>query len=127
MYAFQANEKYGQMTLSVIIGVGIALGYILSGIWISVYGLATIFAFYLLRGIATPVLKDYINKITDSDIRATVLSVRNFIIRLLFAGIAPILGILTDTVSLSTAMIISGCIFLFMSLIAIWGISSNRQ
>jgi len=127
MFAFRADKRFGQKKLSVLIGLGIGLGYVIGGLWISVYGLVVLFAFYLLRGVATPVLKDYINKITDSDVRATVLSIRNFIIRLLFAGIAPILGVLTDTVSLSTAMIISGCIFFILSIVSVIGIFSSKD
>jgi uncharacterized membrane protein YjjP (DUF1212 family) len=42
--------------------------------------------------------------------RATVLSIRNFIIRLMFAAIAPFVGWLNDYYSLSTALIATGII-----------------
>jgi MFS family permease len=57
------------------------LGYFLLAATGNYYGLIFLTAFYLARGIATPTLRNYINIITSSDVRATVLSVRNFIIR----------------------------------------------
>jgi hypothetical protein len=75
-------------------------------------GLVILYLFYLVRGYATPVLKDYINRITASHIRATVLSVRNFIIRLLFALLGPLLGWVKDIYSLPQALLLAGSIFL---------------
>lgn len=42
--------------------------------------------------------------------RATVLSIRNFVIRLLFAAIAPLVGWLNDAYSLSVALQITAAI-----------------
>jgi MFS family permease len=73
-------------------------------------GLLLLLLFYLARGLATPTLRNYINIIAPSETRATVLSVRNFIIRGLFALLGPLFGRLTDQFGLSTAMLISGLI-----------------
>ncbi|MCK4748509.1 MAG: hypothetical protein KAT15_15765, partial [Bacteroidales bacterium] len=80
-------------------------------------GLIILYLFYLVRGYATPVLKDYINRVTASHIRATVLSVRNFIIRLLFALTGPLLGWIKDLYSLPQALTLAGIIFLILSII----------
>jgi len=91
-------------------------------------GLIVLYFFYLIRGYATPVLKDYINRITVSSIRATVLSVRNFIIRLLFALTGPILGWIKDIYSLPQALGLAGIIFLIISLLtALLFISSGKE
>jgi hypothetical protein len=71
--------------------------------------------FYFSRGIATPVLKDYINRITSSDIRATVLSLRSLIIRANFSILAPLFGYMTDRLTLSQAFIIIGIIFTILT------------
>ena len=49
---------------------------------------------------------------TFSDMRATVLSIRNFIIRLMFAAIAPFIGWLNDMYSLRIALLVSAGIIL---------------
>lgn len=127
IFAYKLDRRLGQKKLIIFLAMGIILGYILGGLFISLGGLIIIFCFYLVRGVASPLLKDYINRITESDVRATVLSVRNFIIRLLFAFVAPALGILTDTMSLGSALVIAGCIFFVFSLISILGIFSSSN
>jgi MFS family permease len=77
-------------------------------------GLAFLLVFYLARGLATVTLRTYINNITTSDIRATVLSVRNFIIRLLFVLTGPLFGWITDHHGLSAALFSAGIIFTFL-------------
>jgi hypothetical protein len=68
---------------------------------------------YFLRGISYPVLKDYINQIITSDIRATVLSVSSLVRRLFFSIFGPVIGWVSDLYSLSTALMLCGIIFLF--------------
>jgi MFS family permease len=124
IYAYRLDNLFGQKKLIIILSFGIVSTYIISGLFISTIGLVAIFIFYLVRGVASPLLKDYINRITDSEHRATVLSVRNFMIRLLFAFIAPGLGVLTDTINIGTALVFAGCIFFIFTSIAIIGIYS---
>jgi len=90
----------------------LSFGYFFSGISISYYGFVFLFLFYLVRGLATPIFKNYINQYTDSEVRATMLSVRNFIIRMAFAGIGPLLGWITDNVSLNKAFLMAGIIYI---------------
>jgi len=121
-YAYRIEKKLGQIKTSLLIAIGISAGYIFGGFNISMVGLIIILVFYLVRGVASPVLKEYVNRLTGSDARATVLSIRNFVIRLIFAFIAPLLGIMTDTISLKWAFILSGSIFLTFSIICLYGI-----
>jgi hypothetical protein len=80
------------------------------------WALPFLFIFYIVRGFATPVLKDYIHRMSTSDVRATVLSVRNFIIRLGFAIIAPFLGWYTDLYSITQALSLAGIILGILSI-----------
>lgn len=125
IFAYRIDRFLGQKKLIILISIGIVLGYIISGLFVGIVGLVAIFIFYLVRGIASPLLKDYINKITVSENRATVLSIRNFVIRLLFAFIAPGLGVLTDTMSLGIALIFAGSVFLIFTSISIIGVLSS--
>lgn len=63
---------------------------------------------FFVRGTAHPILKNYINKYTDSSQRATVLSLRSLLIRLLFFGLGPLLGFVTNKFSLEYALYLSG-------------------
>ena len=98
-------NKMGSLILLFIVG-----GYVTLAFNLTYVGLAILFVFYIFRGFATPILKGYINQMTISEMRATVLSIRNFIIRLMFAAISPFLGWLNDMYSLQTALLVSSAI-----------------
>ena len=98
-------KKMGSLILLFIVG-----GYVTLAFNLTYAGLAILFVFYIFRGFATPILKGYINQMTISEMRATVLSIRNFIIRLMFAAISPFLGWLNDMYSLQTALLVSSVI-----------------
>jgi MFS family permease len=111
MFSYRVERFLGKRNSLLFIVVFISLGFILTSIEISLAGIAILFGFYMVRGIATPVLKDQINQYTDSKVRATILSVRNLEIRIIFAAIGPVLGYLTDTFSLQTALMVTGIIY----------------
>ena len=94
------SNKFNYKSL-IYFSVIMSLSFFLLGFSIITYGLFFIFIIYFLRGIVTPILRNEINKITSSNIRATVLSVRSFIIRVSFAILAPILGFIAEHNSLS--------------------------
>lgn len=112
IFAYHIETFLGKRKSLLIIIVLLAAGYFLSGIRINYWGITFLFLFYLIRGLATPILKNYINQYTESDVRATILSVRNFIIRIAFAIIGPLLGWITDNISLNYAFILAGGIYL---------------
>jgi len=126
--AHRLEKKLGQRWSILIIALLIPMGYLALSRFHLPIGLLVLYLFYLVRGYATPVLKDYINRITASHIRATVLSVRNFIIRLLFALCGPLLGWVKDIYSLPQALTLAGIIFLIISVLtAILFISSGKE
>ena len=81
----------------------------------SLIGLIFISSIYLLRGIITPHMRNLININTTSERRATVMSLRSFMIRLSFSLTVSILGYITDIYSIN---------YVFFSLAAITGITS---
>ncbi|MEM7103838.1 MAG: MFS transporter [Bacteroidota bacterium] len=99
--------------------LGIALGFLALSFFQSLYGLVFVFIIYVLRGIAVPVMKDFINIHTPSEMRATVLSIRGFIIRMTFAGLAPLFGWVTDVYSLSQAFLVAAISFMVLNGIAL--------
>ena len=122
------EKQLGQRGSILLIALLIPLGYLALSRFHQPIGLIVLYLFYLVRGYATPVLKDYINRITASHIRATVLSVRNFIIRLLFALTGPLLGWVKDIYSLPQALTLAGFIFLTISILtAILFISLGKE
>jgi MFS family permease len=119
MFSYRIERFLGKRNSLLFIVIFISLGFILTSLEISLVGIAILFGFYMVRGLATPVLKDYINQYTDSKVRATILSVRNLEIRIIFAAVGPVLGYLTDTFSLQTALMVTGITYFVAAMLSI--------
>tara|TARA_Y100001933_G_C18776743_1_gene470642 strand:- start:227 stop:727 length:501 start_codon:yes stop_codon:yes gene_type:complete len=90
------NSKNNIYTYSIVM----ILSFVLLSFYQSLIGLIFIFIIYTIRGLVTPLLKNLININISSEKRATILSIRSFIIRISFATIAPFLGFISDNKSL---------------------------
>jgi len=127
VFAYKISLFFGRKWSLLIVILLLSAGYIFSGISISYLGLTFLFLFYFARGIATPIFKNYINTYTKSEVRATMLSVRNFIIRIIFAGIGPLLGWTTDNIGLDKAFLLAGILYLGASFIIVRPWISNKN
>lgn len=129
LVAYRIERLLGKHRTIIAIALLISLGYIAVGLINTFWTIAFMFLFYMVRGVATPVLKDYINQITSSEVRATVLSVRSFIIRFLFALLGPFLGWYSDKFSLQNALFLAGILFFILSAytIVLWLIAEEDQ
>jgi MFS family permease len=119
MYSYRIERVLGNKKSLLFIVIFISMGFILTSLEVSLAGIAILFGFYMVRGIATPILKDQIDQYTDSKVRATILSVRNLEIRIIFAAIGPVLGYLTDTFSLQTALMVTGITYFVAGMLSI--------
>jgi len=103
-----------------------AAGYfLLSLIW-TPWSFLFLFLFYFARGINNPITADYVNRLISSDMRATVLSVKNFTGRVIFAIIGPIVGWMSDVYSLKTALLFSGGTFLFFGMVSLFFLKKHK-
>lgn len=118
MQAYRFEKKVGREAVILFIAVGIPSGYFFMGLSHAMGGLIFLFIFYMVRGIATPILKNHINEITPSDIRATVLSIRSLIIRLAFVILGPVLGWHADRFGLPSSLVSGAVFFLVTGLLA---------
>lgn len=112
LVAYKIEKKLGIKTTLITILIIVSGSYIIMGLTEAAIVLAIVWLFYFVRGIATPVLKDYINTLCEPDVRATVLSVRNFVIRIFFSVFGPFMGWYADVFTLNQAFIVSGIIIL---------------
>ncbi|WP_176761027.1 MFS transporter [Desulforhopalus singaporensis] len=111
-----ATHRFLGKTVSLLlVTVFIPAAYILLGILPFLGGITILFLFYAVRGYATPVLKDLVNQNCDSSVRATVLSIRNLIIRLSFAILGPFIGWVAELSTLATALASAGVLLLLLS------------
>ncbi len=122
--------RMGRKTAIVSIVLFIPLSYVLLGMLPLIPAIAVLFLFYAVRGYATPLLKDLANIHCDSATRATVLSIRNMIIRIGFAVLGPFIGSLSAAYSLKHALITSGSILLLLAVCAacyLWATGASES
>ena len=110
------ERKLGIKTMILLMVILIPMGYFAFGIPSIAVSLTFAFLFYFVRGFATPILKELIQNYCDSEIRATVLSVRDLLIRMGFSIVGPFIGWLTDTYTFAFAVTAAGILFLITSL-----------
>ena len=115
MFAYRVEHKIGRNKTVVVLIFLLVLGFIALGLNKYHWAIPFIVLFYLARGVATPILKDSINRIAPATMRATILSVRNFMIRILFSIWGPFYGWLTDRWSLTLALIMAGLVLAILS------------
>lgn len=114
--AHKVSNYFGINSTLYTLALGIPSCYFLIAYFNNIWSLLILVIFYILRGVATPVLKDLVNMHTPSEVRATVLSVRNFVIRAVFIFIAPAIGIITDKTDYVHAFAIVGTIFFVLAI-----------
>ena len=120
MYKRQTEKKYNVNSLLMNLGFFMSVSFLLVYFLPNYFGLACIFIIYYLRGIVTPILKNQINLNAESNIRATVMSVRSFVLRISFAIIAPILGLMADNKGINDSFLLLSILIIIFSSISIF-------
>ena len=104
MVAFRLAARAGVPRIFLMGSAGMVIAY--SGI--ALIDARAAFAFFaipsLVQGLVRPTLDNYINERTPSERRATVLSVLSLFLSLELAFFEPILGFITDGISIQAAM-----------------------
>ena len=116
--AYKTEKYISRDRFLLLISFGISLSILFISISSALTGLVLIFIVYILRGLGTPILRTYINNNTPSNIRATVLSIRSFCIRISFAIVAPLIGWIADNYSLAKGFFVVGIIVGVISLLS---------
>lgn len=119
LFSYRIERKLGHKVTVWLSTISLTTAFVFVGISSGYALLFVLFIFYFCRAIATPVLKDYVNRMTSSDIRATVLSVRSLIIRGLFVLVGPFFGFMTDGFGLNIAFITLGLLFIATTMMGI--------
>lgn len=119
------EKRFGTRTLYMILSIALAIAYFLTGT-ISLWLLPFLLVFSAIRGIGNPVSATYINNLVSSDKRATVLSIRWLVTRIIFVIVGPIMGYIADISSLNTALYCCGIVFGIASIIGVLQLKENR-
>ncbi|MFB6317944.1 MFS transporter [Saccharicrinis sp. FJH54] len=114
--AYYLSRKVNNKTLQLGILFFIPTGFFLTGLLNNYITIGILVLFYLVRGVATPVLKNYINVHASSTDRATIFSIRSLVIRILFVLVGPLCGWLIDSYGYPTMFITIGFMLLFLNM-----------
>ena len=116
--AYRLQRLLSKNRIVIFISLSISISIFLLSKSTAILGLILITTVYIIRGLATPVMRTYINELTPSNMRATVLSIRSFCIRVTFAVIAPLMGWIADIYTLFQSFLFLGIIVGITSLLA---------
>ncbi|MDO8469307.1 MAG: MFS transporter, partial [Candidatus Peribacter sp.] len=112
--AYKEAHRLGKRAESLSTLFKVAFGLLLTCVALSLVSSVWGLLIFVLEGIAfglfDPISSNMVNRLTTSDVRATVLSLRSFVSRLFFAMVSPFLGAAADVYSLSFAIFLSGLI-----------------
>ncbi|MDA1038488.1 MAG: MFS transporter [bacterium] len=117
-FAHRLEKFFSFRTLFGFIAILPIILYGLLALGIKHLALAIIPLFWILRGVFQPISLDYINRETDSSIRATVVSISQLFGRATFSVLSPFLGWIADVWSLETAFAASALVFGILSIIS---------
>jgi hypothetical protein len=98
------GQKYSLVLLTFLI----AGSYLLMSHLIFLFSFTFCFIQQFVRGFKNAVITDYINQLTTSNMRATVLSVESFIGRFIYAAIIPFFGWIADIYTIEQALTVMG-------------------
>lgn len=130
LFAAYITAKTGLKNVLISICILIPLGYISLGLTPVYIAIAFLIVFHIVRGYATPILKDMIQTNCKPHIRATVLSIRGLIIRLSFTVIGPTIGFASGRYSFEYAVTAAGILFLLSAgilLLMYWGMHKTKR
>ena len=82
---------------------------------------------YIARGFTVPVFTNRINRQIPSERRATVLSIRVLLTRLIFCIVGPVSGYISDCFSIRAGLLFAGTSFLFLGAISLAGLLKNQK
>lgn len=123
--AHRIEKKIGRMNILTMLIILSVSGYVLTAVFQSLWAIGFLVLFYIVRGMGQPTFYGYINSLISSDKRATVLSVGNLLVRLIFSCLGPVIGWIADSYSLSHAFQIAAGIFLVPGIVSLLFLCKN--
>jgi len=121
------EEKIGKRNSLILLVVFVGISYILMSKIIFVFSFVFVFLQQFVRGFSRVVLSDYVNELTTSDIRATILSAKSLIDRLVYAIIIPFVGWIADVYTLIHALIALGITSLIVGAVILLVLYKTRN
>ena len=121
--SYRIEKNMSPIKIMTIISILMPICFFFISVFNSIFSLLFILLIYLIRGIVTPLLRNYINIEISSEKRATVLSIRSFFIRIVFASTAPLFAYFAENTSINYVFYLLSIIIAFFSFLSIYKLS----
>ena len=121
--SYRIEKNMSPIKIMTIISILMPICFFFISVFNSIFSLLFILLIYLIRGIVTPLLRNYINIEISSEKRATVLSIRSFFIRIVFASTAPLFAYFAENTSINYVFYLLSIIITFFSFLSIYKLS----
>ncbi|MBT3538473.1 MFS transporter [Candidatus Woesearchaeota archaeon] len=118
-YAYDIEKKLGKRNSFLILIPLIVVAYLIMGNVVFLPSILCVIIFAFVRGLSNPVMQDYINQVTYSDKRATVMSLKNLVGRIIFVIFSPFIGWFADVYTIPVALSLSAAFALVFGGVAI--------
>ncbi|MBI3332235.1 MFS transporter [Candidatus Peregrinibacteria bacterium] len=109
-YTHTAEQYVDDRILLFCVSLLLTASIVTLGVVSSIYALALFVISRISWAVVTPLTSDMLNRMTSSDIRATVLSLKAFGQRVLFALVTPLFGLLVQAFTLNQALLVVGIV-----------------
>lgn len=123
----QLEKFLGRKKILFILVISPFIGYLGLGIFQnSIWAVVFFICFQFSFAVSTPVIKNYINNLVESNMRATVLSLQSMMQRLIFTITGPFLGWILDLYSFRVAFVFSAFFFFLSGLLCLLILKKHR-
>jgi MFS family permease len=116
-YADYLEKKAGENLTLFLMPVLVIVPMILLSRFVYLWSLSFFLILQVTFGTHEPILKNHLNRICPSEVRATMLSVQNMVGNLVFAVFAPFLGSFVDLLGLQNALLIFALVVIILGLV----------
>jgi len=103
-YAHKAEDRIGERRVLILLPFMVGLSFFMMGYYVVLWGILFVFFQQFVRGFRSVVVNDYINKLVNSEQRATILSVESLFGKLMYSLILLIWGLSLEFVSLAQTL-----------------------
>ena len=121
--SYRIEKNMSPIKIMTIISILMPICFFFISVVNSIFSLLFILLIYLIRGIVTPLLRNYINIEISSEKRATVLSIRSFFIRIAFASTAPLFAFFAENTSINYVFYLLSIIITFFAFLSVYKLS----
>lgn len=124
--AFAVERALGKRAALATLPTALGISFAAMAIVVHPAGFVLVLLAQFGRGFTTPVIQDYINRHTWSDKRATVLSLKNLMSRVVFVAVAPAVGAIVDHAGVRFGLVAAAGVIIVMGGVLLLALRRDR-